>query len=403
MFGKRIPLFRLFGIEIRLDLSWILIAVLITWTLSRGVFPAYYPNLQVATYWTMGVIAAAGLFASIVLHELAHAAVAQREGIGIDGITLFVFGGVAEMQAEPPSPGAEFRMAIAGPIASIAIAVVCFLVTSAGGAVGASTPFVGVFAYLATINTILAVFNMVPAFPLDGGRVLRAALWAWKGRLRWATRITASIGSGFGIFLIVMGVLSVLRGNFIGGMWWFLIGLFVRGAAQMSYQQVVVREGLQGVPVRRIMNPEPVAVPSGITVAELVEDYIYRHHYKMFPVVDGDRLIGCVGLRDIKEVPRERWGTTPISAVMRQCSPENTVTPDADALAALTRMHQTGNGRLLVTEHGTLVGIVTLKDMLKFLSIKLDLETGDEAEPASRGLGVDHLLGGGRWRSGSAR
>jgi Zn-dependent protease len=401
MFGKRIPLFHLFGIEIRLDLSWILIAVLITWTLSSGVFPGYYPDLEPVTYWTMGVVAAAGLFASIILHELAHAAMARRDGVPIDGITLFVFGGVAEMQAEPPSPKAEFRMAIAGPIASLVIALVCYLVASAGAGTGASAPFTGVFAYLATINTILATFNMVPAFPLDGGRVLRAALWAWKGELRWATRITAGIGSGFGILLIALGVLSVLRGNFIGGMWWFLIGLFVRGAAQMSYQQVVVRQGLQGVPVRRIMSSEPVAVPPEITVAQLVDDYVYRHHFKMFPVVDGGRLIGCVGLRDIKELPRERWATTAIREVMGECSPENTVRPDTDAVDALTRMHRTGNGRLLVTEHGALVGIVTLKDMLKFLSIKLDLETGEGAG-LSRGLGVD-LLSDRRSRTGSAR
>jgi CBS domain-containing protein len=305
------------------------------------------------------------------------------------------------MQAEPPSPKAEFRMAIAGPIASLVIALVCYLVASAGTGAGASAPFVGVFAYLATINLILAVFNMAPAFPLDGGRVLRAALWGWKGDLRGATRITASIGSGFGILLIVLGVLSVLRGNFIGGMWWFLIGLFVRGAAQMSYQQVVVRQALHGVPVRRIMSSEPVAVPPDIPVAELVDDYVYRHHFKMFPVVDGGRLIGCVGLRDIKELPRERWSTTAIRTVMRECSPENTVRPDGDALDALTRMHRTGNGRLLVTEHGALVGIVTLKDMLKFLSIKLDLETGEGAG-LSRGLGVD-LLSDRRSRTGSAR
>ncbi|HYZ27279.1 MAG TPA: site-2 protease family protein [Geminicoccaceae bacterium] len=402
LFGTRIPLFRLIGIEIRLDLSWILIGVLITWTLSSGVFPGYYPDLEPATYWTMGAVAAAGLFVSIILHELAHAVIARRDGLAIEGITLFVFGGVAEMQTEPPSPKAEFRMAIAGPIASLGIAAVCYLVATAGATLGASTPFMGVFAYLATINTILAVFNMVPAFPLDGGRVLRAALWAWKGRLRGASRITAAIGSGFGLFLIALGVLNVLGGNFIGGMWWFLIGLFVRAAAGMSYQQVVVRQGLQGVPVRRVMNPEPVAVPPTITIAELVDDYIYRHHFKMLPVVDGERLVGCVRLRDVKEVPRERWGMTAVSAVMRACSPEDTVEPDADALTALARMHQSGNGRTLVTENGTLVGIVTLKDMLKFPSIKLDLETGEDIG-LTREPGVRAFLPGGRWQSRSAR
>lgn len=393
MFGTRIPLFRLLGIEIRLDLSWILIALLITWTLAGGVFPAWYPNLDPVVYWTMGIVAAAGLFASIVLHELAHAAVARRDGLPIDGITLFVFGGVAEMGAEPPSPGAEFRMAIAGPIASLVIALISYVIGMAGAVLGAGTPFTGVFAYLAIINTILAVFNMVPAFPLDGGRILRAALWAWRGRLGWATRITSNIGSGFGIALIALGVLSVLSGNFIGGMWWFLLGLFVRAAAQMSYRQVAIRQGLEGIPVRRIMTDRPVAVPSSITISEFVEEHVYRFHFKHYPVLDDGRLIGCVGLRDVKDVPRERWAETQIAAVMRPCSRDNTTTPEADALAALATMNRTQNGRLLVVEGEQLRGIVTLKDMLRFLSIKLDL-AGEDPGSLDLGAGFGGARGG---------
>lgn len=379
MLGPRVTLFRLLGIAIRIDWSWSLLAVLITWTLAVGVFPGAYPELAPATLWLMGAVAAAGLFASIVLHELGHAAVARRDGLGIDGITLFVFGGVAEMKAEPASAMKEFRMAIAGPIVSLAIAALCYLVATAGRAVGAGDPFVGVFTYLALINTILVVFNMVPAFPLDGGRVLRAALWGWQGSLRRATRIAAAIGSGFGIFLIVMGLLSVLGGNLVGGMWWFLIGLFVRGAAQMSYQQVLVRRGLEGVPVRQIMKPDPVTVPSGISVAELVDDFVYRHHFKLFPVVDDGRLVGCVRLEAIKNVPREEWPTTKVAGIMEPCTDEATVDPDSDTLALLPRLQGPAGGRLMVTERGRLVGIVTRKDVFGFLTVKLDLEGGEGA------------------------
>jgi Zn-dependent protease len=389
MFGARITLFKLLGVDIRLDWSWLLLAVLITWTLAVGLFPHSYPGLEPLTYWLMGGVAAAGLFASIILHELAHAAVARRDGLEIDGITLFVFGGVAEMKAEPASPMKEFRMAIAGPIASVAIAAACFLVASLGRGVGAAEAFIGVFAYLALINTILALFNMVPAFPLDGGRVLRAALWGWQGSLRRATRISATIGSGFGIFLIVLGLLSVLGGDLVGGMWWFLIGLFVRAAAAMSYQQVLVRKGLEGVPVKQIMNAEPVTVAPGLTLAELVEDYVYRHHFKLFPVVEDGRLVGCVRLADIKTVPRDAWPSTDVAAIMQPCSEASTVAPESDAIALLQRLPTVADGRFLVIDRaGRLLGIVTGKDLFRYLSVKLELEPGGRDRPAATALGL---------------
>jgi Zn-dependent protease/predicted transcriptional regulator len=387
MFGRSFPLFKLAGFQVGVDWSWLIIAVLITWTLSIGVFPFYYPELAPATYWSMGVVAALGLFASIILHELAHAVVARRHGLPIRGITLFVFGGVAEMEGEPDRPGVEFQVAIAGPIASFVIGLGCGLLVQAAAAAGAGVAIVGVIAYLAMINVILAVFNLVPAFPLDGGRMLRAALWRWKGSLRWATRISALIGGGFGILLIVLGVWQVLMGNFIGGMWWFLIGLFVRAAAQMSYRQVVVREGLRGMPVRKIMKTDPIAVPAGISIATLVDDYLYRHQHKMFPVVEGDRLVGCVGLREVKTVPREQWASTTVREIAQGSSEATSTHPDADALEVLSLMNRTQNSRLLVTDGGRLVGVVTLKDMLKFLSLKLDLEESEEVDLRLAGLG----------------
>ncbi len=394
LFGSRFTLFRLYGIAIRLDPSWVLLAILITWTLAVGFFPASHPELATVTYWLMGAVAAIGLFGSIILHEMAHAVVARRDGLEIDGITLFIFGGVAEMKAEPASPKKEFRMAIAGPIASVGVAVVCYLVALAGGLIGAGAPFTGVFAYLALINTILAVFNMVPAFPLDGGRVLRAALWAWKGSLRRATRITANIGGGFGIALIVLGLLNVLAGNFIGGIWWFLIGLFVRFAAQMSYQQVLVHKGLEGVPVKQLMNPRPIAVSPDTTLADLVEDYVYRYHFKLFPVVRDDKLVGCVRLGDIKQVSRDRWSTTKIADIMQECSPESTVSPDSNAVDLLQRMQPPKEGRVLVTRDDRLEGIISRQDLFAYLAVKSDLEAEEDGRPLAPSRGWDRLRSG---------
>src|SRR5918995_2664518 len=378
MFGRPIPLFKLAGFQVGLDWSWFILAVLISWTLASGVFPFYYPGLQPVTYWSMGVIAALGLFATIVLNALGHALVARRYGLPIRRITLFIFGGVAEMEAEPERPAAEFWVAIAGPIVSFLVGLVCWLLLQAAAGAGAGVPVVGVLAYLASINVILAVFNLVPAFPLDGGRILRAALWHWKGSLRWATRVASAIGGGFGILLIVLGVYRVLIGDFIGGMWWFLIGLFVRFAAQMSYQQVLMREALRGVPVRRIMSADPITVPSGITIAQLIDDYIYRHHHDMYPVVDSDRLVGCVSMNDIKRLPRERWSSTTVSEIMQPCTEATAISPETDAMEVLRLMSRSGNARLLVTEGDRLLGIVSMRDLMNFLNVKLHLE---EAEP----------------------
>jgi len=374
MFGKRYDLFTLFGFKIRIDLSWFIIAILITWSLAEGFFPFYYEGLSSATYWWMGAAGALGLFGSIVLHELSHAVVARRYGLRMKGITLFIFGGVAEMQDEPPRPKVEFMVAIAGPIASILIAAGFFGLYRIGQFTGWPGAANGVLAYLAIINVVLVGFNLVPAFPLDGGRVLRSVLWQWKNNLRWATRITTQLGSGFGIALIVLGLWSVISGNFVGGMWWFLIGMFLRGAAQMSYQQLLLRQALEGEPVSRFMKAEPVTVPAYISLQELVDDYIYKHHFKMFPVVDDGKLRGSISTRQVKGVPREEWARQTVDALVEPCSQENTVRPETDAMKALEKLNRTGASRLLVVDGTRLVGIIALKDLLKFLSLKVELE-----------------------------
>jgi Zn-dependent protease/predicted transcriptional regulator len=378
MFGRRITLFSIFGFEVRVDVSWIFLAVLVTWTLASGVFPHYYPDLPGTTYWSMAVVGAAGMFFSIIFHELSHSLVARRVGLPIGGITLFLFGGVAEMTDEPPSPRAEFLMAVAGPVASAVLGAAFFAVHLVASASGWPPAVDGVFFYLGTINFVLAGFNLVPAFPLDGGRMLRAILWHFKRDLGKATRTAAKIGGGFGILLVFLGLLNVVQGNFIGGMWWFLIGLFVRNAAAMSYQQVLIRQGFEGVPVRRIMNARPVAVAPLLPIADLVQDYFYKFYFKTFPVVEGSRLVGCVSARDVKNVPRDRWAFVTVADVMSKCSAANTVRPDLNALDALKLMNQSGNSRLLVADGDRLLGIVSLKDMMNLLFLKLELEGGED-------------------------
>jgi Zn-dependent protease len=373
MFGKRITLFKLLGFEVHIDLSWFIIALLVTWSLAKGLFPSYYRDLAPATYLWMGLCGAAGLFFSIVFHELCHSLVARRFGLPMKGITLFVFGGVAEMSEEPSSAKAEFLMAIAGPLSSILLGLILFVVVALVGGI-LSTPVIGVIEYLAFINLILAAFNLLPAFPLDGGRVLRAALWQWKKNLRWATRIAARIGTGFGILLILLGIFNVITGRIIGGIWQFMIGMFLRNAAQMSYQQVLIRKALEGETVQHFMKKDPVTAPSSISLKDLVEDYVYNYHFKMYPVVEGGTLIGCITTRQVKETPRDQWTLRTVGDVASRCSSENTIEPAADALKALSVMSRTGNSRLMVVDDGRLVGIITLKDIMGFLSVKLELD-----------------------------
>jgi Zn-dependent protease/CBS domain-containing protein len=372
VFGRSIHLFTIFGFAVRLDPSWFIMAVLWTSTLANdnGMFKGFSPAVR----WGMGAAGTLGLFASVVVHELAHSLVARRFGISMRGITLFIFGGVAEMSSEPPSPKAEFWVAAAGPAMSFAIGFAGLGVSSLGRIGDWPPALMAVVSYLALANLVLALFNLVPAFPLDGGRIFRSILWRWKGSLRWATLVSSRIGSGFGFLLIAGGVLLVIQGNW-SGLYLFLLGLFVRNAAQMSYQQLLLRRAFEGEPVSRFMQPNPVTVPRQISIGELVQDYIYRYHHKLYPVLDDSgRLIGCVTTRQVKAMPKDEWDNTTVGALAGQCSPENTVRPDTDALAALSAMSKTGASRLMVAEGDQLLGILTLKDLLRFFSLKMELE-----------------------------
>lgn len=374
MFGRQMKLFKLFGFEVKIDISWLIIAFLIVFTLARGFFPYYYRDLPAITYWWMGITGALGFFLSIIFHEFWHSLIARKYGLPMRGITLFIFGGVAEMEDEPPNAKTEFLMAIAGPLSSVFLGFAFLGIKMLIPAIPPLMPTRGVIGYLSYINLILAAFNMLPAFPLDGGRVFRSALWSWTKNIRKATRIASGVGSGFGIALMILGIIGIFQGNFIGGIWFFVIGMFLKGAAQVSYQQILLRNILQGKRIEYFMKTDPIFVPPSISIEQFIEDYFYKYHFKMFPVLEDGYLLGCVDVTQVKGVPRDEWNQHIVKEVIQKCMPQNTINPTTDALKALSLMRRTGNNRLMVIDDGRLIGVVTYKDILQYFSARMDLE-----------------------------
>ena len=279
------------------------------------------------------------------------------------------------MASEPPNAKAEFMMAIAGPIASFVLSAGFYGLFLAIESVGATQALLGVVRYLAIVNLMLAVFNLIPAFPLDGGRMLRAGLWQWHGNLSKATRTASKAGTLFGFLLMMLGVVSIATGNFIGGLWWILIGLFVQSAATAHYVQLQVREVLEGEKVSRFMTSDPVSIDHELSIRQLVDDYVYAHHHKMFPVLENNRLIGAISTRAPSRKCRAINGVRHLRA--RSCSllsKANAIDIDADAMKALELMKKSGNSRLLVTKDGKLVGLISLKDLMELFALKMELE-----------------------------
>jgi CBS domain-containing protein len=295
---------------------------------------------------------------------------------------------VAELGDEPTSAGTEFLMAIAGPLVSLILAAIFGIVWYAGYRAGWPPPLVVVLGYLGLINLVVLGFNLIPAFPLDGGRVLRSILWGFTGRVRQATRWASTIGQAFAWLLIAYGVVHIFEYDWLGGIWMGLIGLFLNNAARSSYRQVVIREALQGEPVGRFMNAQPIVVPPSLDLRHWVEDYVYRYHRKGFPVAESSHLEGFISTQALSRLPREDWERHTVGEVMRHDTGDITISPRADAMQALSKMQVTGSSRLLVTEGDHLLGIVSLKDLLRFLNTKLQLENGD-GEPSTRWVNGD--------------
>jgi Zn-dependent protease len=379
MFANKIPLFSLLGFRVSLDYTWFLLAILIVWSLSRGYFPGVIADLPPETALLLGVFGALGLFASIIFHEFSHALVARRFDIPVSGITLFIFGGVAEMEAEPPDAKSEFLMAIAGPIASFVLAGLFYSIALALPEATARAPFGTVFLYLGLINGLLATFNLIPAFPLDGGRVLRAAVWWWTGDLQRATTMAATTGRVLGSLLMALGLFSIVTGNLLAGMWQALIGLFIIGAAKSSESHTVMATALHDVPVRRLMVADPVTIPAETTVNDLIETYFYRYSHKAFPVTRDGRLLGCINLGDVGKLdPADRDSLT-AGDLARLNGADPTVPPDSSVLDALKVMRDQTASRLMVAENGTLRGMLTMRDITNFVTIRREIGDGPSA------------------------
>jgi Zn-dependent protease len=384
MDGSRIRLLRVRGIPIYVDLSWLLVFGLMTWSLATSTLAPARTELSVIGAWLLASATAAAFFACIVLHELGHALVGRSLGVPFRGITLFLFGGVAEMDREPPSAKAEFWMAIAGPVVS-AISAVLFAVT---GAVASRIDGAGPVAIacwnLMWVNVAVVIFNLVPAFPLDGGRVFRAAMWAWTGDLLRATRWAAAAGRTHGHLLIAAGVLLFLLDShaIVTGLWLVLLGLFVATLARRSYEAAVVNELLSDRPVSRLMTADPITVPPDLDLRCLVEDYVYRFHRKAFPVVTGRKIVGLVRAEAVRDIPRVDWDRYTVVDVMDRDVDRLIVGPNTNAARALRKMRAAGSTRLLVIDVGELVGVLSLSDLMAYL--ELAMPAGDDELPRSR-------------------
>lgn len=370
---QSIPLFQYRGIPVGLDYTWFIIFILVVTSLGGFFFPEHYPDVPVVLRWIYSLIAAFLFFASIMLHEMAHAVVAQKWGVQIIRIVLFIFGGVAQMAKEPENAKSEFQIAVAGPVMSAVIGGILLFVAW-GMEPLMDEGLHGVVWYIGYINIILVVFNMVPGFPLDGGRILRAIIWHRTGNLRRATKVVSNIGSGFAFFLIFMGVLGILGGVFIAGLFWIFIGMFLYQSAKSGYQMVALREGLSRIPVRNVMTRNPQTIPSDLNLSSLVDDYFFKGRYSSFPVVEGENLVGMVEINDVKRVPQDQWPTTKVREIMSPWDEVKTITPDMDTFEVLMHMIDDQTGRLPVVSNGKIEGIISRKDILNFVQLREELQ-----------------------------
>ncbi len=354
----------LMGIPIRVHFSWLIVFGLLTWLLSSRYFPQVTPDLPFVSYWINGILAALLLFASVAFHELAHSYVAQKYKLTIESITLFIFGGVAQLKGEPPHPKAEFWIAIAGPLSSFVLsAFFFFLSLNTGGGTQA------LFSYLTRINFLLGVFNLIPGFPMDGGRILRSAIWRKKKDYFFATQKASSIGRGIALFFIFFGLFSLLTGG-TGGLWLMFIGWFLYSAAQASYQQATLQEVLSGLKVKDIMVREMQTIEPSITLDEAVDRYFLRFAYGGFPVIEGGKFLGILTLKEVKNVPREDWGRVKVSEVYVPHEKRWEVSPEDDVIKALELMIKEDKGRIVVTERDRIIGLITRNGIARYVQIK---------------------------------
>ncbi len=364
------------GIRIVADYSWFIIAALIAGSLSMGWFPSVLPNRSLLQYISLGLITAFFFFASVLVHELAHSIVAVLHGIPVSKITLFLFGGVAEISREPDDPATELKVALAGPAVSAVLAAAFWGAVILTGLRSGRPAAQLSFLYLAIANTFLLGFNLLPGLPLDGGRVLRAIIWRVTGSLKRATYIASITGQALAGLMIILGLVTILFAKqIVTGLWLIFIALFLRQAAEASYRQGTMKRALRGATVADAMTRDVVTVSPAITLTALVDEHFLHHHFICYPVVEGDRTLGLVSIKDVKHVPRERWTEMHVGDILTLLSSENTLASTDGIPSAMRKLAASGFGRLPVVDHGRLVGIVTRGDIMRNLEIRSDLSS----------------------------
>lgn len=370
MFKSSIKLFKVFGIEIRLDYSWFIIFALFAYYFGFVYFPSVLSGLNEGFLALITIITVILFFTSVLIHEMSHSLVARRRGTSVKRITLFIFGGMAEIEKEPETPYSEFVMAIAGPVASFVVGIIfgviwIFTVNIA--------PVREPVKYLAIINIVLGVFNMLPGYPLDGGRVLRSIVWRVTGNLERATFIASTVGRVIGFMIIAVGVLFILTGNFLNGVWLAFIGWFLQSSAQMGYKHLIFETSIKGIKVGDVMNENIVNVTKDITIQDLVDDYFMKYRFGRFPVIEDEktqRFIGVISLHDIKGVSKEEWMEVKIGDIVKTVSESEKVNMSMEISDAIKRMGKNNLGHLVIMSGGRLRGIITKSDVMRFIKIR---------------------------------
>ncbi len=400
MRGMGFRLGRAFGVELTVDWSLLIIFTLVLVNLALGLFPAWHPEWGAALTWLVAACAAVLFFGSVLVHELSHALMARRHDVPVRRITLFLFGGVAHMDEEPRSPRAELLIAVVGPLTSVLIgavslglggllasrALVGLVIEDASDVVAFAArigPVATLCLWLGQVNLLLGVFNLIPGFPLDGGRVLRAALWQGTRDLRKATRWASNVGRGFSWLLMGLGAVSLFQGAFGQGIWLILIGWFLNNAATMSYQQLVTRQALEDATARDVMTRALTPVSPDVSIDELVRDYFMTSEQRAFPVLSDGAFEGLVCLEDVRRAPRERWSDTRASEVMTPRERLVTIAPDDEAERALKLLGQSDVDQLPVLEGDRLLGLVQRRGLMRWLALH-----GDEGQRDVTGWGV---------------
>lgn len=361
---------RIFGVPIELHISWFLIFGLLTWSMSSGFFPQAYPDIPLWAYWVMGLIATLLFFGSVLLHELGHAVLALREGVPVRKITLFIFGGLAQITRAPKTPGAEFRIAIAGPLVSLALAAffgALMLTEQAIPYLAAPTR------WLARINLILALFNMIPGFPLDGGRVLRSLLWKRTGSLTRATRVAATTGQLVAFGFIGVGVYTIFNGDFFSGIWLAFIGWFLQNAASASVTQTKVQEALRDVSVEQVMQRDFPRLPGLLSLRQIVEQYVLGGGQKTFFVDEEGSAKGLLTLGDIRRIPQRMWAFTRADKAMIPLNNLIQVRADTPLQEALQEMEQAQVAQMPVVNEGAVVGVLSRDDVMNHIRLRAEL------------------------------